>query len=331
MNKSPDEFQRISQYFAPLTKNCAGAFGLTDDGGVWTPQTGFEQVVTTDCLIEGVHFFSSDPAFELAQKALSVNISDLAAMGATPVIYSLVIAYPSWVNSQWISDFAGGLAVAQKQYNINLIGGDSVATPGPLTVTISAIGEVPTAQSIQRNGAQSNDDVYVSGTLGDAAIALRLPPGSLSGLTTNDMDALQRRYRCPVARVELGQSLRGLATSAIDVSDGLMADLGHLARASKVAIDISHKKVPLSEAFQNALKLNKNLIDLALMGGDDYEIAFTAPKKHARHIKNLSQDLSLKLTKIGKCSAAARDQYTVQALTPNNTHYLINNTGYTHF
>jgi len=331
MNRSLGEFQCISQYFAPLTKNCAGAFGLTDDCGLWTPQAGFEQVVTTDCLIEGVHFFSSDPAFELAQKALSVNVSDLAAMGATPVIYSLVIAYPTWINRQWISAFTSGLAVAQKQYNINLIGGDSVATPGPLTVTISAIGEVPAAQSIRRNGAQVGDDLYVSGTLGDAALALRLSPGSLSGLTTGDIDVLQHRYRCPTARIELGQSLRGLATSAIDVSDGLMADLDHVARASKVAIDISCKKIPLSEAFQAALKVNKNLVDLALTGGDDYEIVFTAPKKHARRIKSLSQDLCLKLTKIGKCGAAVKDQYTVQAFTTKNTHYLIGNTGYTHF
>jgi len=329
--KSIGEFDRISRFFAPLTKNNSGAFQLTDDGGVWTPTNGYDQVVTSDCLIEGVHFFSSDKPFLLGQKLLAVNVSDLAAMGAQPQLYSLVMAYPEWVDENWMASFTDGLNVAQDRYHISLIGGDTVATPGPLTMTISAIGAVKSGQAIRRNGAKAGDDIYVSGTLGDAALALNLEPGSLSGLAPEWVDDIMHRFLCPTARIELGRALVGVATSAIDVSDGLMADLGHIARASIIHMDIRCPRLPLSLSFQRALETDPRLIDLALTGGDNYELAFTTTKKNRRRITEIGQKLGLNITRIGTCSKQSSDADPIHALTAKGKKHLISETGYRHF
>jgi thiamine-monophosphate kinase len=268
------EFGRIARFFAPLAAGFPGALGLTDDAALVDPGAGHQLVVTTDALVADVHFRKEDPPDLIARKALRVNLSDLAAMGAEPVCYTLATVLPPAIDERWLADFVRGLALDQAEFGITLAGGDSVRTPGPLTLSVTAMGRVETGRALRRSGAKPGDSVYVSGTIGDGALGLAV----LSGTLDDDADGtLSGRYLLPRPRLALGRALRGRASAALDISDGLVADLGHIAETSGVHIAVDADRVPLSPAARRAVDADPRLMETILTGGDDYELAFTAP------------------------------------------------------
>jgi thiamine-monophosphate kinase len=282
------EFETIAALFRPLTRGHRAALNLVDDVAVLSPMPSMELIVTADQLVVGVHTLGDEPAGLVAKKALRRNLSDLAAKGAKPLGYFLTIARPKSIADRWLDAFAKGLAEDGEFYRLPLLGGDTTATPGPFSVSITAIGETPKGTMIPRGGAKPGDDIWVTGTIGDAAIGL-------DTIRAGTADAhLKRRYRVPEPRVAFGPSLRGLAHAAIDVSDGLLADLGHLARVSRVAADIDATAVPRSPSARKHGDLAR-----ALTGGDDYEILFAAPQAAAAKIRAAARRANTAVTCIG--------------------------------
>lgn len=271
VSSRPHEFELIAQLFAPLTRGYAGAFALKDDAAIVEVPAGHDLVTTADAVVEGVHFFAADPPDLIARKALRVNLSDLAAKGAEPLGYLLTLLLPADKDMAWLTAFARGLSQDGALYNLPLLGGDTSSTPGPLSIAITAFGAVPKGQMIRRSGAQPGDLVFVSGTIGDAGGGLEILKAGGQGEA-----ALIRRYHLPEPRLALGQSLRGIASACCDVSDGLLADLGHIAEASGVRIVIEAEKVPMSPALRALW--GDDAILRAVTAGDDYELAFTAPR-----------------------------------------------------
>lgn len=294
------EFEIIGKYFAPLSQGFAGAHDLTDDTASLLIGNGNEAVITLDTMVSGVHFLPTDPPDLIARKLLRVNLSDLASAGATPRTYFLSLSLPSSITDSWIAAFAGGLAADQASFGIVLGGGDTTSTPGPLTLSLTAIGEAPRGQAISRAGAQPGQDIYVSGTIGDAALALALIQSAGADQALRDAPALLARYRLPEPRVSLGMSLRGLATAAIDLSDGLVADLGHICRTSAVGAEVAAATVPLSPEALTLLSKQGDLSERVFAGGDDYELLFTARSEDAANISAISENLRLPLTRIGR-------------------------------
>ena len=264
-----DEFGAVAAHFAPLAAARPGAFGLEDDAAAVPVPPGRILVAAADALVAGVHFHADDTADTTAARALRSNLSDLAAMGAEPHGYLLCLALPRDMREDWVAAFAARLARDQAEFGIALLGGDTVATPGPLTISITALGFAAEGRLLRRSGARPGDLVCVSGTVGDAALALR---------ADDPAPELLERFRAPAPRVALGRALVGLATAAIDVSDGLVADLGHLCRASGVGARIAAARTPLSPAARALLRADPGLIDAVLAGGDDYELLFTLPR-----------------------------------------------------
>ena len=293
------EFERIARFFAPLAKSFPGALGLLDDAALIASEPDCEHVVTTDTIVSGVHYLGDEPASAIARKLLRVNLSDLAAMGAQPRVYFLNVALPDTVDDAWLEEFADGLDADQTQFGVVLAGGDSVATPGPTTLTLTAIGSVARGQALRRSGAAPGDAIYVSGTVGDGALGLRAARGALAGLSPAHRDSLIGRYRLPEPRLGLGQALVDVATAALDVSDGLVGDLGHIAEASGVACTVHADRVPLSDAATAALAADPALRDPILTGGDDYELLFTAPPARADAVATAADRAGVPVTKIG--------------------------------
>ena len=294
------EFDLIAKYFAPLARGEAGALGLTDDAAWLAPAAGHDFVVTTDAIVEGVHFLPGDPPASIAQKALRVNISDLAAKGAKPRAYVLTAILPSLTGDDWLAAFAGGLKQDQKRFGLTLIGGDTVSTRGPLTLSITAIGEVRCGRMVKRSGAQAGDDVWVSGTIGDAGLGLIQSTPQRLSLTAAHSRYLISRYQVPQPRLSLGMALVGLAHACIDVSDGLVADLGHICTASGVSIHINSADVPLSSAAAAAVAAGKISIESLLTSGDDYELVFTAPQSARLQLAGIAAKLKVKIARIGR-------------------------------
>jgi thiamine-monophosphate kinase len=268
-----DEFEIIKRYFAPLAGE--GAFGLQDDAALIAARPGFDLVVTTDAVSEGTDFFAFDPADTIAQKALRVNLSDLAAKGAEPFAYLLNLSLPHSIAPGWLAAFAGGLARDQQAFGISLLGGDTGATDGPLTVAITAFGYVPEGKMVRRAGARVGDKVYVTGSIGEAGGGLAIFKREKHSLSDAGRDQLTTRYRVPEPPIAFAGRLREIAHAAVDVSDGLIADLGHIASASAVRILVDGEQVPLSGPLR-ALWGDQALLR-AVTAGDDYQIAFTAP------------------------------------------------------
>lgn len=296
----PGEFELIARYFAPLAQGFPGAYGLRDDAAVIAPPPGHELVAKTDAVVGGVHFLLDDPPDLIARKALRVNLSDLAAKGAVPRAYMLDIMLPKTVTEEWIAAFARGLAQDQDAYGVHLIGGDTDSTPGPVTVAITAFGDVATGRMIRRGGASAGDAIFVTGTIGDAALGLEVLRGALPNLDTHAANVLVDRYRLPRPRVTLGPRLIGLASAALDVSDGLLADLRHICEVSGLAALIEGPRVPLSTAARAALAISPGRIANLFTGGDDYEILFTAPPAAVGKLTELSRTLDVPITAIGR-------------------------------
>ncbi len=286
------EFDLIRQYFTRPAKRTV--LGVGDDAALLRVGAGQELAVSTDMLLVERHFLPDDDPEALGHKALAVNLSDLAAMGATPRWALLSIALPE-VNERWLTRFAAGWFALAEQEGVALIGGDT--TKGPLTFSVTIMGEAPKGQALRRAGAKAGDEIWVSGTLGDAALALAYLQRRIQ-LTPHDAAAVLPRLHRPTPRVKLGQKLLGLANSAIDISDGLLADLGHILQASNVGAEIQFEALPVSPALR-AYLTHDAARKAVLAGGDDYELCFTA--KAARHddIVRLGRRLKLPLTCIG--------------------------------
>lgn len=307
------EFDLIRRYFAPLA-TAGGALGLTDDAALLSADAGHELVITIDTIVESVHFLAADPVDSVGGKLLGVNLSDLAAMGSEPLGYVLAVALPlAWPSArceQWLSEFVRGLAEMQHYFRLGLLGGDTVATPGDVCLTATAFGQVPRDEALRRSGASVGDLVFVSGSIGDAALGLRvLTAGLLPGVCAEAAADLVDRYRWPRPRVAFGQRLRRVVHAAADISDGLVADLGHVCRASGVNAVIDVTCVPMSTAVRRAVDASPDLLQLVLSGGDDYELVFTAPEASRPLIEWLAADAALPVTCIGTIVAAGGEEW----------------------
>lgn len=300
-----DEFDLIARLFAPLAARHPGALGLTDDAALLDCPAGWNIVLTADALVAGVHFLPDDPPDLIARKAVRVNVSDLAAMGAIPRAVMLAACFPQGTDAAWLECFVGGLRTDLDEFGIALIGGDTVATPGPLTLSITALGQARQGLELRRSAARPGDRVWVSGDIGDAAFGLLVAQGQASGLSPSAAASLLGRYRLPTPRCALGAGLVGLAHACMDVSDGLIGDLGHICQASGVGAEIEAAAVPLSEAGRTAIALGLGRgMTTALTGGDDYELLFTAPSEVDEELLTLSARLGLPITPIGRIIAA---------------------------
>jgi thiamine-monophosphate kinase len=293
------EFEFIARRLRPLATTDA-ALGLADDAALLDPTPGRQLVLAKDAMVAGVHFLEDDPPAQIAQKLVRVNLSDLAAMGAAPLGYLLALARSSAIADDWLGEFCAGLAADNEEFGIALLGGDTVATPGPLTLSLTAIGEVPQGAALLRGGAKVGDDLWVSGTLGDGALGLAVLRGELD-VTDDARASLIERYRLPQPRLGLGQALRGIASAAIDISDGLIADLGHILEVSGVGATLQVDLLPLS-AVARALPGARAA---ALAGGDDYELLFTAPPERHGDLEALARRLDLPLTRVGQIRAGS--------------------------
>nr|WP_298689954.1 thiamine-phosphate kinase [uncultured Dongia sp.] len=307
MAKLPGEFDLIARYFAPLAAGMPGALGLTDDACTLTPLPGQDLVLTVDALVAGVHFLPDDPADLVARKMLRVNLSDLAAKGAKPIGYLMATAFSPDIDEKWVADFARGLAADQAEFGISLMGGDTVATPGPLSLSLTAIGSVPSGRALRRNGARPGDIVLVSGSIGDGALGLKVLRHEFLGAPSADRNYLSGRYHLPQPRVTLGQALlkTGHIHAMMDVSDGLVADLAHIAEASGAGAILRANDVPISEPAAAILADEPDLLPLLLTGGDDYELLLTASPAAVADLMGLAAELDIPLAVIGEIVAGS--------------------------
>ncbi|MDG1273737.1 MAG: thiamine-phosphate kinase [Alphaproteobacteria bacterium] len=303
-----DEFDRIKKYFKPLASAERGSLDLLDDAAVLPIGSDSELVISTDALVEGIHYVGDEDASLIAQKSLRTNLSDMAAMGAAPWAYTLSLILDPLKKcsaDQWLDSFVAGLQIDQNKYDVRLIGGDSVVGAGPTVISITIIGKLNNKGPLVRSGALQNDDIYVSGTIGDSAAGLQVIKGSLDFLDFSDQIYLKNRYYLPQPRVALGLALVGLASAAMDVSDGLIQDMGHLCSASGLAAVINWPNVPLSPPVITLLESKSISISAIINGGDDYELLFTAPSILRPDIEELSKKAEVSLTRIGYMTEGA--------------------------
>ena len=302
------EDRLIGRFFRPIASH-PGAFGLVDDAAAIAAPKGADLVLTTDAIVGGVHFFPDDPADLIAEKALRVNLSDLAAKGAEPAGFLLSLALPRTIGDDWLRRFARGLRSDAAAYACPLLGGDTVRTPGPVTISITAFGTLPRGTMISRGGALTGDRVVVTGTIGDAALGLRLrhDPQAARRWTLSPADErhLARRYLLPQPRNVLADALRHNARGGMDVSDGLAGDLAKLCAASGVAAEIAVMRVPLSRAARRALAAEPALIETVLTGGDDYEVLATVAPRKLGTLQRAAVAAGVPLTDIGTITRGA--------------------------
>jgi thiamine-monophosphate kinase len=293
--KSLGEFDLIQKYFTRAVTRAA--LGVGDDCALFAPQPGMQLAVSSDMLVEGRHFLSTVLPERLGHKALAVNLSDLAACGAQPVAFALALALPR-ADEGFLAGFSRGLLALADAHGCELIGGDT--TQGPLNICITVFGELPTGTALLRSGAQVGDDIYVSGTVGDARLALEVFRGTLD-VRGAEFDAVRLAMECPQPRVALGLALRGVASSAIDVSDGLLGDLKHILRRSNLGATVNVDSVPRSHVLR-ALPVALQR-EFSLAGGDDYELVFTAAPNRANQVQAAAQQAGVAVTRIGQTHA----------------------------
>jgi thiamine-monophosphate kinase len=300
------EDRLIAQYFRPLARH-PGAVELRDDAAFYAPPEGFDLVLTKDAIVGGVHFLADDPPDLVARKALRVNLSDLAAKGAKPEGFLLALALPQGLDETWLQAFARGLADDADRFACSLFGGDTVSTPGPLTVSVTAFGILPRATMVHRSGAKAGDRIVVSGTIGDAALGLMLrrDPAKAAQWRLSSMAGqhLLKRYALPQPRTALADAVRRHASAAMDVSDGLAGDLGKLCRESGVTAEVAAHRVPLSDAARAVLEAEPNLIERILTGGDDYEIVCTVPAQALEAFRAAATGAGIPASEIGTVAA----------------------------
>jgi thiamine-monophosphate kinase len=300
----PGEFDLIARYFAPIAESFPGALGLKDDVALIDTPAGRRIVATMDAMVAGVHFLADDPPDTVARKIMRVNLSDLAAKGAEPYACLMAISLPANLDEAWLQGFAKGLAADAAEFSMPLIGGDTTATPGPLTLSLTALGLVGDGRGreagpVLRSGAKAGDRIFVSGTIGDGILGLQASRGQHAELADSLRDYLIGRYRLPNPRVTLGRRLAEVAHAAADISDGLLADLGHICKASGVGAEIQAALVPMSEAAQILVARDPSLLSALLSGGDDYEVVFTADPADSDRIAAIAQEVGTPVTGIG--------------------------------
>ena len=298
------EDRLIADYFKPIATH-PGALALTDDAAFVTPAPGTDVVLKTDAIIGGVHFFAEDDARDVARKALRVNLSDLAAKGATPLGFLVSLALPKDTSADWLKRFALGLREDAEAYACPLFGGDTDRTPGPVMVSISMFGSVPSGAMVRRAGARPGHRVFVTGTIGDAALGLVLRQGATWPLTAAQREHLLARYLLPQPRNALAEVVRAYASAAMDVSDGLAGDLTKLCRVSGVAAHIDVAAVPLSDAARAAIAADAAMRETALTGGDDFEVLCTVPPARADAFRAAARAAGVPVTDIGVVEAGA--------------------------
>ncbi|MFO8024989.1 thiamine-phosphate kinase [Thiohalophilus sp.] len=318
------EFDIIARYFAQATPGRKDVvLGIGDDAAVIDPPAGQQLAIAIDTLVAGVHFpFDTEP-YDLGWKALAVNLSDLAAMGAEPAWLTLALTLEH-NDEDWLAAFSRGLADLAAQYDLQLVGGDT--TRGPLTVTVQVAGYLPPGEALTRQGAAPGDEIWVSGTLGDAGLGLRIAQGRLEA---GDVvkETLCRRLDRPPPRLAAGIALRGIASSCIDISDGLLADLGHLCAAADCGARVHYADLPLSSAARPFIEANSELGDLPLIGGDDYELCFTAAASRHADIRSLATQLDCPLTCIGQIET----EHGIRCQQPDGQLKSLSGQGYRHF
>lgn len=303
MSDRPSEDDLIARYFAPLAG--PGGLGLRDDAALVAPPEGCEIVATVDGLVAGVHFFADDPPGTISRKALRVNLSDLAAKGAAPLGFLLTLALPRDWKPAWLAIFARALGEDAAAFACPLLGGDTVSTPGPLTLSITALGYVPAARMVRRDGARPGDALYVSGTIGDAALGLRLrsEPEGVSSVDAGDRAFLIDRYLVPQPRTALADALREYASGAMDVSDGLVGDLTKMLRVSGASAEVEVARIPLSTAARAMIGGEPRLLESALTGGDDYEILASVPQGRRQAFEAAAEAAGIAVARIGTVTA----------------------------
>jgi thiamine-monophosphate kinase len=295
------EFDLITRYFTRPAKRAV--LGVGDDCALWQIQPGMQLAVSSDMLVEGRHFLSTVPPKRLGHKALAVNLSDLAASGAKPVAFTLALAMPR-IDESWLQGFSAGLLALADLHQCELVGGDT--TQGPLTICITVMGEVPPGDALLRQSAQVGDDIYISGSVGDARLALEVMRGQLS-LSASDFESCRHRMEQPEPRVALGLALRGVANACIDVSDGLAGDLGHILKASQVGAVLTTDWVQDSAAISAAMQSLPfaRRLDMALAGGDDYELLFTAAPEQSDAVQHAANEANVSVTCIGRITTGS--------------------------
>jgi thiamine-monophosphate kinase len=318
----------IARYFRPLATD-PGAFGLDDDAAALRPD-GSDIVVTTDAIVEGVHFLPDDPPDTVARKALRVNLSDLAAKGATPAGFVLTLALRS-PDEAWLKPFAAALGEDAAQFSCPLLGGDTVSTPGPLMISVTAFGRVPPGRMVHRSGAKTGERVMVTGTIGDAALGLAILRGGTvhaasSGKATRE--ALIGRYRVPQPRTAMAEIVRDYASAAMDVSDGLAGDLTKLCGVSGVSAVIDMASIPLSEAATDLVSRGIVGLETLITGGDDYEILCTLPEDRVAAFAQAARDAGIAASSIGTVIAGGAVPKFVDA---NGTEIALERRSYSHF
>ena len=284
----PPEFALIARHFRPLAG--PGSLDLRDDAALLTPPPGKQLVLTADAMVGGVHFLPDDPPDQIGQKLLRVNLSDLAAKGATPLGYLMTVSTPKNTPDAWFAGFAAGLARDQATYGCTLLGGDTTSTPGPISLSLTIIGHVTPGLSVHRFGASAGDGIWVTGTIGDGALGLLVALGKLE----DPSGFLLNRYRLPQPRV--GLAIGGIASAGMDVSDGLVQDLGHICRASAVGAEIEAERVPLSDAARAA---GPDWLQTRLTGGDDYELLLAVPPARETALQAAASAAGIPVTRIG--------------------------------
>jgi thiamine-monophosphate kinase len=284
----PPEFALIARHFRPLAG--PGAAELADDAAVITPPSGRELVLSVDAMVAGVHFLADDPPALVGRKLLRVNLSDLAAKGADPLGYLMSVCAPRATPDSWFADFAAGLAEDQARFGLTLLGGDTSSTPGPVALSLTILGHVAPGEAVRRMGAHAGDGIWVSGTIGDGALGLAVARGRLADPSGYLLD----RYQLP--RPRLGLPIAGIASASMDISDGLVQDLGHLCRAGNLRAEIEAAAVPLSDAARAA---GPDWLTTCLTGGDDYELLLAVPPDREQALQAAGAAASLSLTRIG--------------------------------
>jgi thiamine-monophosphate kinase len=320
----------IQEFLAPLAAGFPGAFGLKDDCAVIAPPAGHELVVKTDPVVAGLHFLPDATPEDIAWRALAVNVSDLAGKGAIPIGYLMALALPEAPSRAWMSRFASGLAQAQSAFGFHLIGGDTDRRPGPLGISITVFGSVPAGRMVRRGTARAGDRLFVTGTLGDAALGLALlkDPGLAQLAGGTDTAAAIQRFVRPQPRLTISPLLHAHASAAMDLSDGLMKDCGRMGAASGVAARLDAASLPLSPAMQALVAQDERWLATAAAGGDDYEILMAIPDVNVAAFTKATAALDFSVTQIGEVTGSGLG---VNLVRPDGSEVLLDRTGWEHF
>lgn len=319
------EFSVIEQYCTALGATHSNTdIGVGDDAAVVTVPPDMRLAVSVDSMVEGIHFFPNTKSADLAWKLLTVNLSDMAAMGAVPKWATVTLTMPH-EDHAWLADFSTELGRVAAQAGVQIIGGDT--TRGPLNISLTIMGLLPKDQVISRSGAAVGDDLFVSGTLGDAALALAVIAQRVT-LSVEQQRAVEAHLHRPQAQLALGQALLGIASAGLDISDGLLGDLAHIAKASQVSFEVDSESVPVSEVYQDYLDSGGDL-SFALAGGDDYQLAFTASSQYRAEIESRAAELGVAITRIGRVVSPGATPVTV--LRSGKPVPKLNRSSYQHF